>query len=162
MSRLVLNPLNLQQIRNLFSSHYAKYLSQHDPSRHYRIDFREVTDTRGEFVTTTCKYDKILGQGYGQYAIRSKFDIPDGPAIMDVKYDHVFDSPHITSPMCPQNSFYPQLRAGYTLGPFYTSGIDIGAAWQPVIYSHLQKERAFKVLNFYHDSLTPPEFSRYV
>jgi len=152
MSLLKLTPLTRLQMRNLINSHYAKYLSQHDPSRHYRIDYRELCDSEGVFTISTHKFDKVLGYGHGRYIMRDMFDIQDGPALMDIQYNRVFDSPHTESPMCPQNWFYPQLRDGYTIGPFYTSGIGAVATWQPVIYSHLQKERAFKVLNFYRNS----------
>ena len=133
--------LSRNQLTRILSTHYAKYLSQHDPTRHYIINYNR----NGLFKITTHEHNVQLGMGHGKYTIR---DTKSG-AMMDIQYKRIYDSPNITSPMNPHNSFYPSLLKGYSIGPFYTHGLDTGAMWQPVLYSHLQKERAFKVLNFY-------------
>ena len=142
-----LTALSKTQLTRLLSTHYAKYLSQHDPTRHYIINYKP----NGFFEITTHKHNLQLGHGYGKYAVR---ETPIG-AMMDVQYKRIHDSPNLTSPMNPHNHFYPHLLRGYSIGPFYTHGIDVGATWQPVLYSHIQKERAFKVLNFYNRDFKP-------
>ena len=36
-------PCNKQQIKGIFNNYYAKYLSQHDNSRHYIIEYNKNT-----------------------------------------------------------------------------------------------------------------------
>jgi hypothetical protein len=142
---LAIKALSRCELTNLMLTHKAKYLSQHDTTRHYLINYKQ----NGLFDIETFKNNNILGSGNGKYMLR---DTPSG-AVMDVKYEKIFDSPNHTSPMCVTNPFYKKLTDGYTIGPFYTYGLNQQSVWTPVLYPHIQKERSFKVLNFYDRSI---------
>lgn len=134
-------PCNSQQLVTIFKERYAKYLSQHDINRHYIIRYNDD----GTFTSSTFENHIQLGEGHGRYTIVER--IKGGPLI-NIQYKTIFPSPNISSPMNPNNSFYPHLH-NYTIGPFYTRIPDEPVTWLPVLYNHLQMEKGFKVLNFY-------------
>uniref|UniRef100_A0A6C0CQS5 Uncharacterized protein n=1 Tax=viral metagenome TaxID=1070528 RepID=A0A6C0CQS5_9ZZZZ len=140
-----LTTLSKTQLRRVFHKKVAKYVSQHDPYRFYLIDYK----TDDCFYTHTYENGKLLGSGQGEYEL---FDLGISGAVMEVKYNNIVSSPNPESPMHPDNSFYPKLKK-YLVGPFYTQALDLNSKWQPILYQHLQKEKAFKVLNFYDRDL---------
>ena len=139
-------PLSIGQMRRVFQQKVAKYASQHDPYRFYIIDYK----ADNEFATHTYENGKLLGTGQGKYELFNAMTIPG--ALLQVSYESIHNSPNPDSPMHPRNSFYPKLR-DYTIGPFYTQALDMNSRWQPILYQHLQKDKAFKVLNFYDRNL---------
>ena len=132
---------NKHQINYLFSKYYVKYLSQNDSSRHYIINYDNNNCT---FSTKTFENNIHIGEGYGKYKL---LDVNDNCHI-NIQYSSVYSSPNITSPFNPKNLFYPKL-SDYTIGPFYTIIPNEPVKWLAVLYSHLQMEKGFKVLNFY-------------
>ena len=135
-----LTPLFKKELRTLFTRKVAKYASQHSPYRFYIIDYK----IDNLFYTHTYEDDKRLGSGYGTYEMINT----EGGALLNIEYKNIYHSPNPESPMHPENAFYPQLHK-YTIGPLYTQSLDHNSKWQPVLYNHLQKEKSFKVLNFY-------------
>lgn len=134
-------PCNTQQLVTIFNERYAMYLSQHDMNRHYIIRYKDD----GTFTTTTFEKQVQLGEGHGRYTIVERMK---GGSLLNIRYNTIFPSPNISSPMNPNNSFYNQLH-NYTIGPFYTIIPVEQVRWLPVLYNHLQLEKGFKVLNFY-------------
>lgn len=141
---MYLRPLFQLDLNHLFCKKIAKYASQHSPYRFYIIDYNS-NDT---FYTHTYEYNKLLGTGNGKYNI---IDTDNG-ALLNIEYKNIYNSPNPESPMHPTNLFYSELRK-YTIGPLYTQTLDHKSKWQPVLYNHLQKEKSFKVLNFYDRDL---------
>ena len=135
-----LQALGRHSLQKIFSQNYAKYLSQHDPSRFYIIHYLD----NGQFITQTHQKNKLLGSGNGTYTF---IDSDDGCKI-NIKYDKVFPSPNKQSPMHVENPFYPELR-NYQIGPFYTVAPREAVTWLPVLYNQIQGDRGFKILNFY-------------
>lgn len=131
---------NKVQLEWMFNNYYAKYLSQHNSNRHYILKYNK----NRTFTNHTFENNILLGEGNGIYKIIEKED----QCVLNVQYSTVFSSPNKSSPFYPQNSFYPRL-CNYTLGPFYTIIPNQHVIWLPILYSHLQKEKGFKVLNFY-------------
>lgn len=124
----------------IFKNYYVKYLSQHNSNRHYILNYKDDNT----FINSTYEDNKLLGEGNGKYYL---IEIGDD-CFLNVQYSKVYSSPNKSSPFHPQNSFYPKLQ-NYTLGPMYTIRPAEPVIWLPVLYSHLQKEKGFKVLNFY-------------
>ena len=139
-----LRPLFKKELRALFTRKVAKYNSQHSPYRYYIIDYK----IDNLFYTHTYEDDKRLGSGYGSYKIINT----EGGGLLNIEYKDIYNSPNLGSPMHPRNAFYPQLHK-YTIGPLYTQSLDHTSEWQPVLYNHLQKDKSFKVLNFYDRKL---------
>jgi len=139
-----LSELTKKQVQKLFKYNYAKYLSQHDPKRHYLIHY----NLDNTFLIHTFNKNKYLGTGCGIYNLIDKED----ECLINIQYKNVFPSPNFKSPMNPYNSFYPQLK-NYTIGPLYTKLPSENVKWLPVLYNHLQIEKGFKVLNFYRKKL---------
>ena len=135
-----LQPLGRHSLHRIFTQHYAKYLSQHDSSRFYIINYLD----NGQFLTQTHQRNKLLGAGRGTYAF-----LGDGVGCkINIKYEKVFPSPNEKSPMHPENPFYPELR-DYQIGPFYAATPRESYTWLPVLYNQIQGDQGFKVLNFY-------------
>lgn len=139
-----LAPLFKNELRAIFVRKVAKYASQHSPYRYYIIDYK----IDNLFYTHTYENDKRIGSGYGHYEI----DNTKTGALLNIKYNHIHNSPNPESPMHPKNPFYSQLHE-YTIGPLYTQSLNHSSKWQPVLYNHLQKKHTFKVLNFYDRNL---------
>ena len=133
-------PCNKQQIKCIFNNYYAKYLSQHDISRHYIIEYNNNTT----FSTSTFENNIKIGEGFGIYNLLEV----DDKCHINIQYNTVISSPNSNSPFNPKNVFYNEL-SNYTIGPFYTIIPNEPVIWLPVLYSHLQMEKGFKVLNFY-------------
>jgi len=133
------------QLKCIFRNYYAKYLSQHNNSRHYIIKYND----NSTFTNSTFENNIKLGESDGIY----NFIYEKGDCLINIRYKNVFNSPNITSPFHQKNSFYPSL-SNYTLGPFYTViPKDPNVIWLPVLYNHLQIEKSFKVLNFYKENI---------
>ena len=131
--------LNKAQLKNIFTNYYAKYLSQNNSNRHYIIKYNKNT-----FTNTTFSNNIKLGEGNGKY----KFIEKNGNTLLNVQYQNVFPSPYKNSPFNKSNNFFPKL-SNYTIGPFYTIIPREDVIWLPILYSHIQMEKGFKVLNFY-------------
>lgn len=131
--------LRKDQLINIFSNYYAKYLSQHNSNRHYIIKYRENT-----FTNTTFENNIKLGEGNGKYKLIES----NGNTCINVQYENVFTSPYENSAFNKNNSFFPEL-SNYTIGPLYTIVPKEDVIWLPILYNHLQIEKGFKVLNFY-------------
>ena len=134
-----LSILRKDQLKNVFSNYYAKYLSQHNPNRHYIIKYH-----KNRFTNTTFENNVKLGQGNGTYKLIEN----NGTTSINVQYENVFTSPYKKSPFNKNNEFFPKL-SNYTIGPFYTIIPKEDITWLPILYSHIQMEKGFKVLNFY-------------
>ena len=135
-----LQPLGRRSLQGIFTQHYAKYLSQHDPSRFYLINYLD----NGQFLTQTHQKNKLLGTGWGTYNF-----LGSGVSCrLNIRYEEVFPSPNARSPMHPENPFYPELR-DYQIGPFYAALPRGPYTWLPVLYNQIQGDLGFKVLNFY-------------
>ena len=132
--------LSKKQLKTILKGSYAKYLSQHDPKRHYIINY----NLDNTFLIHTFNKNKYLGTGNGNYYILEK----NNESLLNIQYKTIFPSPNIKSPMNPKNNFYPKLK-NYTIGPFYTTIPPKPVKWLPVLYNHIQMEKGFKVLNFY-------------
>ena len=137
---MILVPCNKSQVKYIFTNYYAKYLSQHDERRHYIINYN-IDKT---FTTGTFENNIKIGEGCGRYNL---IDIEDKCNI-NIQYRYLMPSPNLNSPFNPNNNFYNKLN-NYTIGPFYTILPSEPVKWIPVVYSHLQLEKGFKVLNFY-------------
>lgn len=135
-----LKPLKKFEIQNIFRNKYAKYLSQHNPNRHYIISYNQD----GSFTNETYENNLKIGTSHGTYLISTI----NKNAILNIKYNKIHKSPNIESPFHPQNSFYPHL-SDYQIGPFYTKFIKENTIWLPILYNHLHQDKGFKVLNFY-------------
>ena len=131
--------LHKDQLKKIFSNYYAKYLSQNNPNRHYIIKYNKNT-----FTNTTFENNIKLGQGNGKYKLIEH----NGNTCINVQYENVFTSPYKNSPFNKNNDFFPKL-SNYTIGPFYTIIPRENVTWLPILYSHIQMEKGFKVLNFY-------------
>ena len=127
-------------LQKIFSQNYAKYLSQHDPSRFYIINYLD----NGQFNIETYNENKLLGSGNGTYT----FINSNNGCKLNIKYNKIFPSPNLKSPMHIENPFYNKLY-NYQIGPFYTVIPNDTVIWLPILYNHLQMEKGFKVLNFY-------------
>jgi len=134
-----LSILHKDQLINIFSNYYAKYLSQHNPNRHYIIKYHKNT-----FTNTTFENNVKLGEGNGKYKLIEN----NGTTCINMQYENVFTSPYKKSPFNKNNEFFPKL-SNYTIGPFYTIIPKEEVIWLPILYSHIQIEKGFKVLNFY-------------
>lgn len=133
------------QLKYIFTNYYAKYLSQHNSSRHYIIKYND----NNTFTNSTFENNIKLGESDGTYNLIDE----KGECLINIRYKNVFNSPNITSPFYQKNSFYPHL-SNYTIGPFYTAILkDTNVKWIPVLYNHLQIEKSFKVLNFYKKNI---------
>ena len=139
-----LQPLCKNSLQKIFSQNYAKYLSQHDSSRFYLINYLD----KGQFYIQTYHKNKLLGSGNGTYAF---IDSNEG-CKLNIKYHKIFPSPNHKSPMHIENPFYSELR-NYQIGPFYTIIPIEPVIWIPVLYNHIQMKNGFKVLNFYKKGL---------
>ena len=137
--------LSPQQLKLILSTKKAKYLSQHDITRHYIINYNNDST----FTIETFQNNKKLGEGNGKYYILAN---NKDEAILNVNYISVFESPNKDSPFSKKNSFYPKLK-DYTIGPFYGIIPDVDTNWLPIFYKHLIEGRSFKVLNFYNKLL---------
>ena len=135
-----LKTLNKPSLEYLLKFNYAKYLSQHSFDRHYIITYNQDN----VFNTYTFEKNELLGIGDGKYNL---IDTQIG-CVMNIKYERIFDSPYLTSPMCPANKFYPRLK-NYTIGPFYTQFDDTNTPLQQVLYTNIHNKSGFKTLNFY-------------
>ncbi len=133
-------PCNRSQLVQTFKERTAKYLSQHNETRHYTIKYHE----NKTFETVTYENNRRLGIGWGIYEFVGK---PE-ECQLNIQYESIYPSPYMSSPMNPSNPFYPKLK-NYVIGPFYTRIPDTHVMWLPVLYNHLQLEKGFKVLNFY-------------
>ncbi len=134
-------PYNKQQIKFIFNNYYAKYLSQHDISRHYIIKYNNNTT----FSTTTFENNVKIGEGRGIYSL---LDVNDKCHI-NIQYNTIQPSSNINSSFNPMNKFYPKL-SNYTIGPLYAIiPQEEDLICIPILYSHLQMKKRIKVLNFY-------------
>jgi len=131
-------PCNKQQIKCIFNNYYAKYLSQHDISRHYIIEYNNNTT----FSTSAFENNIKVGEGCGIYSL---LDVDD-KCHLNIQYNTTISYPN--SPFNPKKFFYNEI-SNYTIGPFYTILPNEPVIWLPVFYSHLQMESGFKILNFY-------------
>ena len=84
-----LSILRKDQLINIFSNYYAKYLSQHNPNRHYIIKYHKNT-----FTNTTFENNVKLGEGNGKYKLIEN----NGTTCINVQYENVFTSPYKKSP----------------------------------------------------------------
>jgi len=135
-----LQTLCKNSLQKIFSQNYAKYMSQHDSSRFYIINYLD----NERFNIQTHRENKLLGSGNGTYAF---IDSKDG-CKLNIKYNKIFPSPNPKSPMHIANPFYSELR-DYQIGPFYTVIPMESVLWIPVLYNHIQMKKGFKILNFY-------------
>jgi hypothetical protein len=133
--------LKKEELQRIFHERFAKYLSQHNENRYYKITY----NSDGTFTNQTYENNIKLGESYGTYSFQSN---ENDECILNIQYKHVYPSPNKTSPFHVENSFYPKL-ANYTIGPFYTKYLNQELIWLPILYNHLQIEKGFKVLNFY-------------
>ena len=133
--------LKKEELRSIFRDRCAKYLSQHDENRHYKITYNDD----GTFTNQTYENNIALGESYGTYSFQTN---ENGECVINIQYKHVFNSPNESSPFHTNNPFYPKLT-NYTIGPFYTKYLNEESTWVPILYNHLQIEKGFKVLNFY-------------
>ena len=132
--------LSTNELKQLFHERTATCLSQHDKNRHYEISYNDDLT----FVTTTFHSSKAIGVSHGSY----DFIEDDGGTKINIRYHHVFHSPHPTSPFHPENPFYPKLE-NYVIGPFYTINLNHKLDFITILYNHLQTEKEFKILNLY-------------
>jgi hypothetical protein len=139
---LVLEPLTIEQIKYIFSNKVAKYLSQNRINRHYIIKY----NTDGTFTNDTFECNNMIGSSYGTYSLSEN---ENKEVFITIKYTYVFTSPHINSPFNKDNSFYPELFNGYTIGPLYGKMTNNQQNMIPILYPHLQLNMGFKILNFY-------------
>ena len=145
--------LNIQLVTELLKNYNAKYLSQHDITRHYIIEY----DTES-FTNTTYENNIPIGVSNGTYKL---LENEKGQCLMNIKYETIFESPNIDSPFNKKNSFYSSLN-NYTIGPFYVTHYNFNinnepkseTHWYPVLYNHLLFNDKYKVLNFYDKSST--------
>ena len=133
--------LKKEELQHIFQERTAKYLSQHNENRHYKISYNDD----GTFTNKTYENNILLGESYGTYSFQTN---ADDECVINIQYKYVFNSPNEGSPFHINNSFYPKL-ANYTIGPFYTKYLNEDLEWVPVLYNHLQIEKGYKVLNFY-------------
>jgi len=138
--------VDYDELCTILHTHIAKYVSQNSPSRHYIIRYND-DDT---FEITTYQDSLKLGTGNGTYHLiqTSEGDTPS--CYINIQYKTIVNSPHKTSPMNPDNAFYPKLK-DYTIGPFYTweSTEHQESPWIPLLYPHLTRLGTFKILNMY-------------
>jgi hypothetical protein len=146
-----LRPLKKFELHKIFQDKYAKYLSQHTSNRHYIISYNSSIPIYGSnlqygtFINETYENNIKLGMSNGIYKIKED---DNNNAIMSVHYKHIYNSPNITSPFHPDNTFYPKL-SNYSIGPFYTIISNKNQLMLPVLYKHLVDPSKFKILNFY-------------
>jgi hypothetical protein len=136
--------LTKEELMRIFHERTAKYLSQHNENRHYKITYND----NGTFTNKTYENNVALGESYGTYTFQTN---ADGECVINIRYKYVFNSPNITSPFHVDNPFY-SILSDYIIGPFYTKYLNQESTWVPILYNHLQIEKGFKVLNFYKNS----------
>ena len=99
------------------------------------------------FYTHTYEDDKRLGSGCGSYKIINT----EGGGLLNIEYKDIYNSPNLGA-QCIQETH--SIRSYINIiGPLYTQSLDHTSEWQPVLYNHLQKDKSFKVLNFYDRKL---------
>lgn len=113
--------LTAEQLCTLLSTHTAKYNSQHSIDRHYILTYRPSATDDHTFEVTNETFAHSIKQGESHASC-----VVHDDGSMTVHYHDVFESPHLTSPFHPDNSFYPRLFSGYTIGPFYVMGDRLG------------------------------------
>ena len=133
--------LKKEELQRIFQERTAKYLSQHNENRHYKITY----NNDGTFTNQTYENNIIIGESYGTYNLQNNIN---DECVINIQYKHVFHSPNESSPFHINNPFYPKL-SNYTIGPFYTRCLNEDLKWTPILYNHLQIEKGFKILNFY-------------
>ena len=133
--------LNICELQKIFQERTAKYLSQHNENRHYKIAYNDD----GTFTNKTYENNVMIGESYGRYSFQTN---ENDECVINIQYEYVFNSPNESSPFHVNNPFYPKL-ANYTIGPFYTKYLNMNLEWVPILYNHLQIENGYKVLNFY-------------
>jgi hypothetical protein len=134
--------LKKEELQSIFQERTAKYLSQHDENRHYKITY----NNDGTFTNQTYENNIVIGESYGTYNFQTN---ENGECVINVQYKYVFNSPNENSPFHINNPFYPKLE-NYMIGPFYTKYLNEELAWIPILYNLPQTIRkGFKILNFY-------------
>ena len=133
--------LKKEELQRIFQERAAKYLSQHNENRHYKITY----NNDGTFTNQTHENNIIIGESYGTYNLQNNIN---NDCVINIQYKYVFNSPNERSPFHINNPFYPKL-SNYTIGPFYTRCLNEDLEWVPILYNHLQIEKGFKILNFY-------------
>ena len=133
--------LKKEELQRIFQERTAKYLSQHDETRHYKINYKND----GTFTNETYENNVKLGESYGTYILQNN---DKNECVINIKYQYVFNSPNINSPFHANNAFYPRL-SDYTIGPLYTLYENEKIECIPLLYYHLQSTKGFKILNFY-------------
>lgn len=139
---LSLELLPIEQVRYIFTNKVAKYLSQNRMNRHYIIKY----NIDGTFTNDTFECNVLLGTSIGTYNLTEN---DNKEVFINIKYIYVFPSPHITSPFNINNSFYPELFNGYTIGPLYGNISNDMTLLYPILYPHSNAHIGFKILNFY-------------
>ena len=58
--------LKEEELRHIFQERTAKYLSQHNENRHYKISYNDD----GTFTNKTYENNILLGESYGTYSFQ--------------------------------------------------------------------------------------------
>ena len=138
---LVLDPLTLEQVKNILNCKVAKYLSQNKINRHYIIKY----NSDNTFINDTFESNIHIGSSHGTYTL---VENENKEVFIYITYNKVYESPHITSPFNKDHYFYPKLFEGYTIGPLYTKP-SLNNNMISIIYPHPNSQLGIKILNFY-------------
>ncbi len=134
--------LKYEDAKKILKNKIAKYLSQHKINRYYLIKYNDDNS----FINSTYENDIKIGESYGKYKL---YENENGTYI-DIKYESVFESPHISSPFNKNNFFYVKLFDGYTIGPLYSTLLEENNMMLPVFYNNFNSNiGGIKILNFY-------------